>query len=508
MPSIPKPKNKRRGSVMVLFTLMLPLLLMMTGLAVDRTMLFIVEAKLDSATDGAALGAGRLLGTNANTVEIAGEFLKANFPPGYWGSYGLTPTITAVDLLSTHTVNVAATVNVPLLFMRILGPGYNTVASSAQATRRDSRIVVVLDRSGSMATQIANLKTAAAQFTGLFVGTDELGLVVYGSTAIVAYPTGRPYNTSPTSAGGPDSSFATSHTGGDMPDMIAAIQSGGDTGTAEALSLAYIELQKGHNRDLAAFGTDDRLNAIVLFTDGMPTSLAVNLNTTNTLAGSSISAGSACTYKTTTTAANEMIGWIGDWGFGSTSGYTSGLYRLASRDSNTTLWWMQNPLSDINPITPATPVAGCAYLQGIGKNGSTKTDLTDAAKIPTYDLYNNSTTDAAYTQSWIYQDSPATYDPTKPTSQYHFGIAAWNATDNAGKTIRSQTAMNPIAIYTIGYTGNGGVDTALLQRLANSEDSSSYDATKPTGVYVQVNQAADLLPAFNTVASTILRLSK
>jgi Flp pilus assembly protein TadG len=505
-------QNRRRGQVMIMFTLMLPVLLMMVGLAIDRTMLFIVEAKLDSAVDGAALGAGRLLGTNANTPEIAGEFLSANFPASYWGSYSLTPTITSTDVLSLHTISVGATVRVPLLFMRMFGPGYSTVASYAQATRRDSRIVMVLDRSGSMSGQIANLKTAATQFAGMFTGSDELGLVVFGSSAIVAYPTARPYNSSPTSAGGPDSNFATEQTGGDMLDMITAIQSGGDTGTAEALSLAYIELQKGHNRDLATYGTDDKLNAIVLFTDGMPTALTVNLNTTGTLAGSSVKAASACKYKTTTTQADEMIGWVGDLGFGSsriTDGSTFGLNLLSSGDSNTTLWWMSHPNSDLSVVSPTTPITSCAYLHDLGKDGSPTTDLTDLAKIPTYDLYNNSTTDSFYTQSWIYQQySNVPYDPTQVTSQYHLGIAAWNVSDNAGTTIRTQTAMNPIAIYTIGYTGDGGVDTALLERLANNLGSPGYNATQPTGVYVVANSSADVLTAFYTVASSILRLSQ
>src|ERR1035441_6666270 len=69
--------GRRRGSAMVLFTTMLPtLLLPLVGLAIDGSRLYIVQAKLSGAVDGAALGAGRLLGTTADTVEIAGEFLK------------------------------------------------------------------------------------------------------------------------------------------------------------------------------------------------------------------------------------------------------------------------------------------------------------------------------------------------------------------------------------------------------------------------------------------------
>lgn len=502
---IQQSKNRRRGQVMLMFTLMLPVIMGMIGLAIDRTILFIVEAKLGAATDGAALGAGRLLGTVANTEDIATTFLAANFPAGYWGSYAYTPYAHAVDLLTTHTITVSASVKVPLLFMRIYGAGYNTIYATAQATRRDSRIVVVLDRSGSMTPEIADLKAAAVQFTGMFSGTDELGLVVFGSSAIVAYPTTNPpYDASPTGAGGPDSNFSAN-----MPNMINAIQAGGDTGMAEALSMAYIELQKGHNRDLKANGTDDRLNAIVLFTDGMPTSLAVNLNP---LAGSSIDASNAskCKYKSTNVAANQMIGWIGTLMYTTKpGGLSAGLYGLASDDShNTTLWWMSNANGDFSAISPATPITNCVNLKAQGQT----TDLADLANYPAYDLYNNSTTNNAYTQSWYYQQSRQTYDPTdtasSTTSWYNLDIACWNATDNAGATIRSQTAMNQVAIYTIGYTGNGGVDTALLQRLANTKDSSSYNPAQPTGIYTQVTQASDLLPAFNAVASAILRLAQ
>src|ERR1035438_10153624 len=90
------PGRRRRGSTLVLFTLMMPFLLIpLVGLGIDATMLYIVQAKLSAATDGAALGAGRLLGTLANPAEIAGDFLNVNFPTnhpaGFWGAYNLVP---------------------------------------------------------------------------------------------------------------------------------------------------------------------------------------------------------------------------------------------------------------------------------------------------------------------------------------------------------------------------------------------------------------------------------
>src|SRR2546422_942109 len=92
----------RRGSTLIFLTVALPFMIIpLVGLAVDATMLYIVQAKLAVAVDGAALGAGRLLGTPANPTEIAGEFLKANFPDHYWGAYNLKPDISITTSFST-----------------------------------------------------------------------------------------------------------------------------------------------------------------------------------------------------------------------------------------------------------------------------------------------------------------------------------------------------------------------------------------------------------------------
>ena len=60
-----------------------------------------------------------------------------------------------------------------------------------------------------------------------------------------------------------------------MLDQLNALAAGGATNMSEGLALAYVELQKSYNRDVAANGSDNRLNAIVLFTDGMPTAFSV-----------------------------------------------------------------------------------------------------------------------------------------------------------------------------------------------------------------------------------------
>jgi hypothetical protein len=98
--------------------------------------------------------------------------------------------------------------------------------------------------------------------------------------------------------------------------------------------------------------------------------------------------------------------------------------------------------------------------------------------------------------------------------------ASTNAADNAAFRIRAAaspntggvtglTALSNVLILTIGlgnstYPANGD----LLERIANDPRGSSYDSTKPAGLYVSAPTAADLGAAFAAVASEILRLAK
>jgi Flp pilus assembly protein TadG len=516
---------------------MLPIFLVpLVGLAIDGTMLYIVQAKLSSAVDGAALGAGRLLGTSANTAEIAGEFLNVNFPTNYWGTNNLTPTITATNLLGTHTISVNATVSAPLLFLRILGVPRTTVSAYARATRRDTRVVLVLDHSGSMGSVIATMKAGASQFTGMFTpGYDELGLVGFSGSAIVGYPIYTPaYDKNPTSTTqrGPDTSFATSATTGPMFNQITAITANGGTNASEALALAYIELQKAHNRDVAN-GGDNSLNSIVFFTDGIPTSMAVSPNdpTNNALkayAAAADATHSPCTYNVnhagfSPDAAHTMAGWVTILGAQPPwTGNPNGLSALRAYDTNyTSNYWLANGLADYQPSgSPVARSPGIAGCSGLGNGGSW--NLNDLAKIPPTDYYGNSTgsTDGGYAAGASHASTCAvSYDPNQPTNTCQWGLAIWNATDNVGKTIRTQGAMGslpaptgmlPITIYTIGYNGNVTypVDPVLLKRLANTQDSSSYDSTQQVGMYIPVGNANNLAAAFAQVASSLLRLAR
>ncbi len=530
-------KKRQKGATIALLMAMLPLMLIpLVGLGVDGTRLVIVQSKLQSAVDGAGLGAGRLLGTNANTTEIAGEFLKANFPSGYWGTTNFQQNINYTSNLGVQTITVSASADVPLMFIRVLGIPKSSSSASSTVTRRVTRVEMVLDRSGSMNNTdpvtgknvFTVMQQGAEWFASQFTpGYDELGLVMFSGSAIVAYPETRPWDPSTTGSGGPDKTFATvpATQTGQIFDQLKAMQWGGGTGTPEAMSLAYIELQKAHNRDLLANGNDNTLNTIVLFTDGVPDAVPVYANNPTL---SYVKSTSTCTNKTATSSSStQMKGYIVAAGQPKSktgaNGWNGslGLWDLFNYDTTSTLttWVSDQNTAQNAAIVPQTAVAGCA---GLGRNGTGNSSLAELTQMPPTDLYGNKTTGLAYAQSELYDGTntwmpnTTTYNPNDLTSSqgpYNIAAAAWNDTDDIGNTIRSQNSMLPIQIFCIGYSGNGGTDVALLYRLANAPpdktyNNSNYNNSQPVGKVYLVNDTNQLQAAFTQVASSVLRLAQ
>jgi hypothetical protein len=400
----------------------------------------------------------------------------------------------------------------------------------------------VIDRSGSMnssdgagSTVIADAVSYAQSFVQKFTeSSDELGLVVFDGSAVVGYPALNPSwdpTTKSTSTGGPNATFNDPTDPNNMVAQIGRITANnGQTGTAEALWLAYIELQKTHLRDLAADGVDYRLNSIVMLTDGLPQSMTV---WPNNPADNALKAGDGCDNRiipVTNPNPTPMKGWVAvSRPFSSSS--PLGLYQLASRDpaaAHTSVWWVAQPQSDEEALNPNT-ASGCTGLTPIpGNLGSAA--ATDFGKIPSIDMWGNSTAGTAYKTASQFIDASGnvvanplnvglTFDNTQVTSGDHWALAFWNATDSAAQRVRADVNMPnrlpvdtqnmKIAIYVIGYSGNApGNDQGLLKRVANDTTSTSYDTTQATGLYVQAGNKTALNAAFNTVYNAILRLSQ
>jgi Flp pilus assembly protein TadG len=360
-----------------MITLMLAsFLIPMVGLAVDGGRAYLVRAKLSSAVDGASLAAGRLMGTPSGaavatqtsyTTATAQQYLGANFPTGFFGARLAGAGSVCVDpgtdnsdpchvgnggqiqTYKIRTVSVSASASMPTFFMRILNMPTVTVSASGVAQRRDVRVVLVIDRSSSMSSFYGTngncasppcIQTMLNNFVNSFSGAgelggrDEVGLVVFGGSGIVAYPPRNVANdyTDYTHFSPPDNNFKTRSS-----TIINEITSQSNTGTAEALYLGYMTLRAD-----AATNTDlgSRLNVIVLFTDGLPNGITAFANDPSQIASHSnnthfmIPSGTGatnppgCTFNAGSwtasnvpTASSNLIGWFAQWsGFSNNNG--------------------------------------------------------------------------------------------------------------------------------------------------------------------------------------------
>ncbi|HMD72159.1 MAG TPA: TadE/TadG family protein [Bryobacteraceae bacterium] len=314
-------KRSQSGQAICMFTIMLMFVLVpMVGLAIDGGRGYLVRLKLSSAVDGGALAAARLMSSGGSAAQqqsyamaTAVQYVQANFPNGYFGaslvsgSNGATACVDpgtdssdpchvngsgGVSTYKVRTVALNGSANMNALFMGIIGIPTINVNASGVASRRDVRVMLIIDRSSSMSgyfgtssDSIIPMATAFVKsFSGSsdFGGRDEVGLVVFGGSGIVAYPARHIANdfTDYTQFTPPDNNFKINSNGaiiknGSDPGYLSQINYGSHTGTAEGLYLAYMTLRAD-----AATNTDlsTKLNVIVLFTDGIPNGITAFAN--------------------------------------------------------------------------------------------------------------------------------------------------------------------------------------------------------------------------------------
>ena len=534
----------QKGVSLIVGTASMILLIPSAGLAVDAALLYYTKARLQGAVDGAALGAARSLSLGATTAAQAANakqnavnWFYSNFPTTLWGTSNTqmdqTMVTVADDPNNPHLQNVTVTANttVPTIFMRWFNMSSTVVAALGTASRRDTVIMMVLDRSGSMGATCSDLIGAAKLFTGQFAaGRDAIGLVTFSDGAYVA--------SSPTtnfqSVLGYDNG---STSGSGAIDNIVCM---GGTGTANAISLGYNELYKMN--EPGAF------NVLFMETDGLPNTLTMNFwdSTTNTYA---LSGTSGCQDKNNKTVAGG--GWTTaanakDWN--NTGGHVMGpngykadipagaigsIYStdpvVASAGTGSFIL-MGSPWHSSSNAglygTRESNASGCTF------NGSANGTITDIGSwLPMTDVYGNS----LYPGTNPYLNVTLTAPPVKvaftgSTNQkwQNYHNAALNATDNAAYNARSNATL-PATMFVIALGGNTGggppVDTTLLQRIANDPAGDAFNspalytscatttgcvnyASQPQGTFIFSVDSTYLRSAFLRLSSQILRLSK
>ncbi|MGC8792096.1 MAG: VWA domain-containing protein [Bryobacteraceae bacterium] len=492
--------RRQQGVILIMLTLVLMIVIPMAGLAFDVGLLYLIRTKLSAALDAAVLAGARSLSRGldlASQIEsaraTAEQYFRANFPQGLYGTTNLTFNATVQETgYRTRTVSGVASVTAPLYFLRLLGQDTATMSTRATASRRDVNLILVLDRSGSIAQAGATtvVKNSAITFVNKFAeGRDRVGMISFSGYYRIDYPPSMTFKTSSPS----------------VADKINALDMAGNTGYAEALWQAY-ELLRQINEPGA-------LNVIVFFTDGRPTALTANFPV-KSLADRRYGDGSS-TYPSTSTlynmpAAPSACISSGATKFGFVSAPIMSSASWPPPVTGTTWGVMDADASGSqDEWTVAPGSSGCNYAAGSGTSYRLRA-RRDIAYIPDTDAHGNSTWGyKTYSSSELFPAGHPYQGKIRVDSWRAVRYAAYNVADNAAARIRNDTTLSPV-IFTIGLGGTSSepIDDELLMRVANDRNSPIFDPTRPAGLYAKAPTPAELDQAFLRVASEILRLAE
>lgn len=510
-------REREKGVVLLLGTLSIPVLVSMMGMGIDASIMYSVKSRIQLAADGASLAAARALSIGLTTDAQAdaartnaSNWFNRNFPPGTFGVTNITldqPQVydDATQPMIRHVV-VTAAANAPSYFMRYWGYDSTRILSSSRATRRDTVVMMVLDRSGSMANSnsCTPMKNAAKQFTGMFSAQrDRIGMITFNMASNIA---SAPSLNFKTVLGYSDSS-------GGGTGLIDGITCVGGTGTPEATILGYNELYK--------IGLPGALNVLLLFTDGNPTAGAFDFRdgTANGILGDSSTCQDS-TGKSVATSASPRghlstnpPGWTNGWSFGTgsfLSNVATGPIGVIYSDENNSGWvYPYKSTSNTANDTAMTP-SGCSTGLGSGNYAYGSARINS---LPNTDVFGNSLE-----------------LPELNTLNYSSGViqgsrsnlynALENASANAANRARTSRTLPDgrdfpgIYVYAVGL---GSVNHSLLQRMANDPSPEAnglypaftgYNPNQPQGAYVYAQDNTRLSQAFAQIASFILRLSQ
>ncbi len=476
--------KKNRGIAVLVTSVAMVFIIPAVGLSIDAGMLYAVKAKLSAAADAASIAAARSLSVGltieeqrANATATAQRFFLANFPNGYMGTRNGSVSIEVDETqLKVRTVLTTAQADAPAYFMRFLGFDTTTVRAEGKASRRDVNVMLVLDRSGSMAGSCTALKNAAKGFVDQFAsGRDKIGLATFGITYRLDFDLASDYKT---------------RTGTNMVDLLDDLVCAGGTNSATPFHLAY--------EQLTAITEPGALNVILFFTDGQPNTLTFNLPVRTVARGYT----DAPAWPATALSRSRCS---------STTDKIGSIYG----DSNP-------PYGAIRPEAPVIPVpsdssfesnetylaadsTNCYYAGSSTSNRSRIAGdigwLPNQARMP----------DGSLVTITGYRSGLTTFNDPLGNTRYAISrnnmiTAAYNVLDNVAAMARNDSRK--IVVYSIGLGSIGTDNETLLKRVANDLDSPVYDDTKPTGLYVYAPDSSALASAFYQIASEILRLAR
>jgi Flp pilus assembly protein TadG len=443
-------KKRQQGAVSILVAIALLVLLGVLGLAIDSGLGYMIRARLDAATDGAAIAAGQAVtrGTDqatqsANAQQAANAFFAANYPVGFLGSTATLGTPSINFNQGTVTIDLASQAQVPVSFMQLFGFQLLKVSTASESVRRDLDMSLIIDTTGSMAEDPSvppAVRSAAITFLQQFDQlTDRVSLLHFAYGTVVDQP------------------FNGNNRGFDLTSMTNSINGfnfSGSTNSAEAYWNALDQLND-------VITQPSSLRVIVFFSDGAPNSFASIFGSNATNSNCASIPGTIISGDTPSTPAAFYYDNV------QSQRYASPCYANDATGvvSQLPQWYNAHSTSWLNTTT--IPI------------------ITNSPRVVTsavnYANVNNASRNIAEAMANL----------ARSQGIYVFAIG------------RGSELLQPEG-------ANGEIGQDVLKCMANTPDSlpRCYNPAQPVGVYCQALTPADLTPCFSKLASEILRISK
>ena len=160
--------KNQKGAIIVIFALSLIVLIGFAALGTEVGRWYLTRAELSKAVDAAALaGAANISNPTIDVRTLARDFGMENFQAGYLGTPGTGDRLVAftATVQEGGKLTVTGTTSSLAILARFFGINQVAIASTGVAQKNDVEIMMVLDRSGSMA--VRDLSRVQATTTAL-----------------------------------------------------------------------------------------------------------------------------------------------------------------------------------------------------------------------------------------------------------------------------------------------------------------------------------------------------
>ncbi len=179
--------RNEKGVTITAFAIVIPMLMAVTGMAIDMSRAYLVKKRLAQSVDAAALAVAGSSGTNAQLEDKMDAFVGKNFEDNRFAD------LIRTDLFPTDdSIKIEAEARSLNYFMTIFGKDYIDVyvETIVQKELRGIETVLVMDNTGSMSSNnnIATLRTAAKDFVNIMFNRApdpnviKIGLVPYSTS--------------------------------------------------------------------------------------------------------------------------------------------------------------------------------------------------------------------------------------------------------------------------------------------------------------------------------------